>query len=151
MAQGPAIGFYFVLALMLFGPFAVGAAAGVAFTRLVKRRGWRPQIISVWPISVMFGTLAYVVAPAVLFAVFVTFADSQPHMMFVGLALALFYTWPIWLLMGPVTFIYINYLKNRRKWLRDSTVVYLSAIALTSECGFLIWFWDLAGRTPPPY
>ena len=141
MAQeGPGIGGYLVLALILLAPFVVGSLLGVAFTRLIKCRGWRPQVISVWPISVMFGTLAYVIAPALLFAALSAFADSHPLTFLAGLALALFYTWPIWLLMGPVLFIYVNYLKNRRKWLRDSTVVYLSAFSLASECAFMFWF-----------
>jgi hypothetical protein len=55
--------------------------------------------------------------------------ELQPFALLAGLAVALFYTWPIWLLMEPVFFIYLTYLKNRRKWLRDSTVVYLSALA----------------------
>jgi hypothetical protein len=148
LAQGgPGTGFYLILALALFGPFAIGSLAGVTFTRLIKRRGWQPQVISVWPISVMFGTLAYVVAPALLFAVLSAFAGSHPLSFLAGLALALFYTWPVWLLMGPIFYIYVVYLKNRRKWLRDSTVVYLSAIALTSECAFLFWY--ISGTLPP--
>ncbi|WP_456623880.1 MULTISPECIES: hypothetical protein [unclassified Bradyrhizobium] len=140
MAQGgPGIGGYLILALVLFTPFILGTLAGVAFTRLIKRRGWRPQVISVWPISVMFGTLAYVVAPALPFAIY-AIVELQPFALFAGLAVALFYTWPIWLLIGPVFFIYVSYLKNRRKWLRDSTVVYLSAFALASECAFMFWF-----------
>ncbi|WP_441236024.1 hypothetical protein [Bradyrhizobium sp. 930_D9_N1_4] len=142
------IGLCLILAVGLFGPFAAGSLAGAAFTRLIKRRGWRPQVISVLPISVMFGTLAYVVAPALLFAVFFAFLGPHPLTFLAGLALALFYTWPIWLLMGPVFYIYVVYLKNRRKWLRDSTVVYLSVIALSSECAFLFWFWQ---STPLPY
>ncbi|MBW7973215.1 hypothetical protein [Bradyrhizobium sp. BR 10289] len=139
-----------VFALWLVAPFIGGLLAGLIFNRVITRRGWRTNIIPVWAIPVMFGTLAYVVAPALLFIVLSTFVHFQPLAIFAGLAFALFYTWPIWLLMGPVTFIYINYLKNRRKWLRDSTVAYLSIIALTSECAFL-WFWDLFGRTSPSY
>lgn len=132
MAQsGAGIGVYLILALVLFAPFILGSLAGVAFTRLIKRRGWRPQVISVWPISVMFGTLTYVVAPVIPFAIF-AIVELRPFAHFAGLAVAVFYTWPIWL-MGPAFFIYVAYLKNRRKWLRDSTVVYLSALALTSE------------------
>ncbi|MDH2343113.1 hypothetical protein QCM77_43960 [Bradyrhizobium sp. SSUT18] len=126
----PGIGVFLVLALILLTPFVVGSLLGVAFTRLIKRRGWRPQVISVWPISVMFGTLAYVVAPALAFAVLFEFLDPHPLTFLTGLALALFYTWPIWLLMGPVLFIYVTYLKNRRKWLRDSTVAYLSVVGI---------------------
>ena len=140
MAHGPGISLYLIFAVALLGPFVVGSLVGVAYTRLIKRRGWRPQVISVWPISVMFGTLAYVVAAALLFVALLAIVDFRPLAIFAGLALSLFYTWPIWLVMGPVFFIYLAYLKNRRKWLRDSTVVYLSAFALTSECAFMFWF-----------
>ncbi|WP_298243409.1 hypothetical protein [uncultured Bradyrhizobium sp.] len=149
MAQiGQVIGFCLILALALFGPFVLGSLVGVAFAGHVKRRGWRPQVITVWPISVMFGTLGYVVVTALLFAALIASVDFRLSAIFAGLALGLFYTWPIWLLMGPVLFVYVSYLRNRRKWLRDSTVVYLSALTLTSECAFLLWFWQ---STPLPY
>jgi hypothetical protein len=88
----------------------------------------------------MFGTLAYVVVPALLFVLFATRVDFRPTTILAGLVASLFYTWPIWLIMGPVFIVYIAYLKKRKKWLRDSTVVYLSAISLMSECAFIFWF-----------
>jgi uncharacterized membrane protein YoaK (UPF0700 family) len=148
LAQGLGISGYLIIAFIVLAPFVLGSLVGVAFAHLIKRRGWRPQVISIWPISVMFGTLAYVVAPGILFIVLSAVVDSHPFAFLAGLALSLFYTWPIWLLMGPVFCIYVVYLKNRRKWLRDSTVFYLSAIALASECAFLVWH---SSRTLLPY
>jgi uncharacterized membrane protein YoaK (UPF0700 family) len=139
---GQVIGFYLIVAFALLGPFVLGSLVGVAFTHHIKRRGWRPQVITVWPISVMFGTLGYAVVTALLFAILLAFGDFRLPAIFAGLALGLFYTWPIWLLMGPVLLIYVRFLKNRRKWLRDTTVAYLSVVALTSECAFLFWFWQ---------
>jgi len=118
-------------------PFVAGLLVGVAFTWIIKRRGWRARVISVGPISIMFGTLAYVVAPGL---VFVALTDFWPRTVLTGLAISLFYTWPIWLVMGPVLFVYISCLKKREKWLKDSTVTYLSAFSLMSECAFISWF-----------
>jgi hypothetical protein len=84
----------------------------------------------------MCGTLAYVVTPGILY---VALADLRQHTIVAGLAASLFYTWPIWLVMGPVFYIYMAYLKRREKWLRDSTVVCLSAFSLMSECVFVSW------------
>jgi hypothetical protein len=121
-------------ALQLLMPFAVGLLVGVAFTWFIRGRGWRSKVISVWPISVMFGTLAYVIAPAI---VFVALTDIRPRMLLSGLTASVFYTWPIWLVMGPVFFIYVAHLKRREKWLKDSTVVYLSAFSLIAESTFM--------------
>jgi hypothetical protein len=123
-------------ALWLLMPFIVGLLVGVAFTYIIRRQGWRAKVISTWPIAVMFGTLAYVVTPGI---VFVALTGLWPRIIIMGLVLSLYLTWPIWLVMGPVFYIYIGYLKRREKWLRDSTVVYLSAFSLTSECVFAFW------------
>ncbi|MBR0753799.1 hypothetical protein JQ604_16560 [Bradyrhizobium jicamae] len=122
--------------LLWLVPFVVGFLAGVAFTWLIKRRGWRTQIIPAWVIPLMFGTLAYAVAPIIVY--FATFG-FWPRAILAGLTASLIYTWPIWLVMGPVLYFYLAYLNKRQKWLRDSTVVYLSALSLTSECAFVFW------------
>jgi len=127
---------YIPFALWLLAPLAIGLVTGAAFTWSIRRRGWRPQVISMWPISIMFGALAYVVAPAI---VFVALTDFRPVTIIKGLVASLFYTWPIWLIIGPVFFVYLAYLKRREKWLRDSTVVYLSAFSLISDCAFMLW------------
>jgi uncharacterized membrane protein YoaK (UPF0700 family) len=120
-------------------PFVVGLLVGVAFTWIIRRRGWRAKVISVWPISVMFGTLAYVIAPAIMF---VALSDFRPGTILAGVAVSLFYTWPIWLMMGPILLVYIAYIKKREKWLKDSTVVYLSASSLMAECAFMFLFFS---------
>lgn len=122
---------------LLSMPFVVGLLAGITFTWFIKRRGWRTKVISAWPIAVMFGTLAYVVAPAI---VFVALTDFRPRTILAGLTASVFYTWPIWLVMGPVFFIYVGYLKRREKWLKDSTVFCLSAFSLMAECAFIFVF-----------
>jgi uncharacterized membrane protein YoaK (UPF0700 family) len=127
---------WLLFALPFLVSFVFGMLIGVAFTWFIKRRGWRARVISVWPISVMFGTLAYVITPGVLF---IALTNFWPRTILAGLVASLFYTWPIWLVMGPVFFIYIAYLKKREKWLRDSTVVYLSVLSMASECIFMFW------------
>ena len=122
--------------LLLLAPFVVGLLVGVAFAWFIKRRGWRARVISTWPISVMFGSLAYVAAAAILCIERTHFGPGE---IIAGLGASIFLTWPIWLVIGPIFFVYVAYLRKRQKWLRDSTVVYLSAFALTSEYAFIVW------------
>ncbi|MBR0850029.1 hypothetical protein JQ543_19920 [Bradyrhizobium diazoefficiens] len=123
--------------LWLLIPFAVGLLAGLAFTSIIRRRGWRTQIIPSWVLPVMFGTFAYAVTPGLLYIVGF---GLWPRSILAGLTASLIFAWPIWLVMAPVLFLYLTYLTKREKWLRDSTVIYLSAFALASESIFLLWF-----------
>jgi len=122
--------------LRLLVPFVIGLLVGVAFAWIIRRRGWRAQVISTWPIAVMFGSLAYVMAPAILH---IATGNLQRHGILAGIVGSLIVTWPIWLVMGPVLYVYIAYLKRREKWLRDSTVVYLAAFSSMSECAYVSW------------
>jgi hypothetical protein len=79
---------YIPFALWLLAPLAIGLMTGAVFTWSIRRRGWRPQVISMWPISIMFGTLAYVIAPAI---VFVALTDFRPVTIIKGLAASLLY------------------------------------------------------------
>jgi len=126
---------------VLLVPFIVGFLVGAAFTRYIRWRGWPPKVISMLPISVMFGTLSYVVTPAIIVVVLEGFA---PGLILAGIAMSIFYTWPLWLVMGPVFFIYIAQIKRRNRWLKNSTVYYLSAISFVAECAFLTLFFHNA-------
>ncbi len=130
---------------VLLVPFIVGLLVGAAFTRYIRWRGWPAKVISMLPISVMFATLSYVVTPAIIVSVLEGFA---PGVILVGIAISMFYTWPLWLVIGPVFFIYIAQIKRRNRWLKNSTVYYLSAISFVAEGAFLILF---SHHTLPPY
>jgi hypothetical protein len=121
----------------LAGAFYCRLAVGAAFTCLIRWLGWPPKVISMWPISVMFGTLSYVMTPAITFIVL---GDFTPRTILAGIALSLFYVWPILLVMGPAFFIYVAQLKKRKKWLKDSMVAYVSAASFIAECAYLIAF-----------
>jgi hypothetical protein len=129
----------------LLVPFIVGIMMGAVFTRYIRWRGWPPKVIFMLPISVMFGTLSYVVTPAIIFFVFGGFA---PGNFLAGLAVGIFYTWPLWIVMGPVFFIYVAQIKRRNSWLKNSTVYYLSAISFAAEGVFLMLFFN---HTSLPY
>jgi hypothetical protein len=122
---------------VLLVPFIVGFLVGAAFTRYIRWRGWPPKVISMLPISVMFGTLSYVVTPAIIVIVLEGFA---PGIILAGVAMSIFYTWPLWLVMGPVFFIYIAQIKRRNRWLKNSTVYYLSAVSFVAEGAFTFLF-----------
>ena len=128
------------LAVLLL-PFIVGLLIGAAFTHYIRWRGWPPKVISMLPISVMFGTLAYVVTPAIVIVVLVVVREGfSPGIILGGFVAAMFYTWPLWLVMGPVFFIYIAQIKRRNRWLKNSTVYCLSAISFVAEGAFTFLF-----------
>jgi ribose/xylose/arabinose/galactoside ABC-type transport system permease subunit len=120
-------------------PFAIGLLLGGIFTYLIKWLRWPPTVISVAPISMMFGVLSYVV----LIASAVAEAGSfSPQAIWAGMLSALVFTWPIAFVMGPIFLIYIAQLKKGRKFLNDSTVFYLSGLCILSEFAFLYFFLD---------
>ena len=132
---GYASGSEWIAAGRLLIPFVVGSLFGAALADLIRRFGWPRDVISVAPISMMFGVLAYAVMFAVDFTAFGMFKSIWG-----GLLIALVVTWPITLVLGPVCFIYIANLKKGRKIFRDSTVFFISVVCLMAEVGFLFFF-----------
>jgi hypothetical protein len=128
-------GHEWIAASYLLSPLVVGSLLGGAFTYLIRRLGWLPNVISVVPISTMFGVLSY----AVLFVIDFTFGGMFTST-WAGLFIALFWTWPIALVLGPVCFFYIANLKKGRKILKDSTILLICVLCLLAEVGFLFWF-----------
>ena len=89
----------------------------------------------------MFGTLSYVVTPAIIISVLIIVRDGfSPGMILATIAATIFYTWPLWLVMGPVFFIYLAQIKRRNRWLKNSTVYYLSAVSFAAEGTFMFLF-----------
>jgi hypothetical protein len=115
----------------------IGSLLGGAFTCLIRWLRWPPDVISIAPISIMFGVLSYTVTAAVYF--FFT-GSFSPQAILGGITVALFFTWPIAFVIGPLLLIYIVNLKNGRKALKDSTVFYLAGLCLISDFMFLIFF-----------
>jgi hypothetical protein len=129
-----------IIAGYLVLPPMIGLVLGAAFACLVRRLGWPPGVISVFPISIMFGVLSYIaIAIAVVVPKFVA-SEYTAHSFFLGTTIALFFTWPIALVMGPMFLIYIWSLKKGRKLFRDSTVFYVSVLCLVSELAFVALF-----------
>jgi hypothetical protein len=120
-------------------PFFIVSLFGAALTYLIRKLGWLPAITSIAPISIMLGALSYVV----IFAIDPMIAGSFTLLsIWNGALLALIVTWPIALVVGPLFFLYIAYLKKGRKVLSDSAVFYVSVLTLVSEALFLKLFLD---------
>jgi hypothetical protein len=83
----------------------------------------------------MMGVLSY----AVMLAIDFTFGGIFTPI-WAGLLIALFITWPIALVLGPVFLVYVANLKKGRKILNDETVFAISALCLMAEVGFVMIF-----------
>lgn len=129
-----------IVAGYLILPLIVGLLLGRAFVYLIRRLGWPPSVISIFPISIMFGVLSYIVVAIAVVVPRLAVSDYTLHALFFGTTIALFFTWPIALVMVPIFLIYIWFLKKGRKLFRDSTVFYISVICLISELAFVALF-----------
>jgi hypothetical protein len=118
-------------------PFVAGSLFGGVFTYLIRWLGWPRNVISIAPISVMFGVLSYTVTLALMRMVVGSFA---PQAIWAGILTTLIFTCPIAFVMGPLLFIYILHLKKGRKILKDSTVFYIAVLCLISEFAFVLLF-----------
>jgi hypothetical protein len=134
LSAGAASGSEWIAAGYLLFPFVVGSLFGGVFAFLMKLRGWSHNIISIAPISIMFGVLSYVVLMAIDLMVSGNFT---PRAILGGVLIALVATWPIAFVMGPIFFIYIVQIKKGRKILKDRTVIIISILCLISEFAFL--------------
>jgi hypothetical protein len=139
LSTGAAPGSEWIAAGYLLLPLFVGALFGGAFTYLIRWLGWPPNVISITPISIMFGVLSY----AVVAAIYPMVAGSfTPQAIWRGTIIALVITWPITFVMGPISLIYIVQLKRGRRVLKDSTVLLISFLCLISELAFVKFFLD---------
>jgi hypothetical protein len=134
LSAGAASGSQWIAAGYLLAPLAVGALFGGAFACLIRVFGWPASVISIAPISAMFGVLSYVVVMAIDPMVSGNFTT---HAVWSGIVIALIATWPIAVVMGPIFSIYIVQLKRGRKILKDSTVILISILCLISELIFV--------------
>jgi hypothetical protein len=128
-----------IIAAYLLFPLAAGLVFGAVFTCLVRWLDWPTDLISIAPISAMFGVLSYVVAMAIYISPTVT-GNFTFSIVSSSVVIVLFMTWPIAFVMGPVFLIYVAYLRKGRKVLKDSTVLYISGLCLISEALFLKFF-----------
>lgn len=131
-----------IIAGYLILPLIVGLVLGGAFVYLIRRLGWPPSVISIFPISIMFGVLSYVfVAIAVVVPKLVAL-DYNAHALLFGTTIALFFTWPIALVMVPIFLIYMWFLKKGRKLFKDFHRV-LHILSMFSSrigvCCFILW------------
>jgi len=121
-------------------PLIVGLALGGAFVYLIRWLGWPPNVISIFPISIMVGVLSYVVVAIAVVVPKLVVSDHTIHAFLFATTIALFFTWPIALVMVPIFLIYIWFLKKGQKIFRDSTVFYISILCLVSELAFVALF-----------
>jgi hypothetical protein len=129
-----------MLAAYLILPLIVGLISGGAFVYLIRRLGWPPSVISMFPISIMFGVLSYVVVAIAVVVPKLVASDYSVHSFIFATTIALFFTWPIALVMAPIFLIYIWFLSKGRKVFRDSTVFYMTVLCLVSELAFVALF-----------
>jgi hypothetical protein len=121
-------------------PLIMGLLLGVAFACLIRWRGWPPNVISIIPISIMLGVLSYVAVAILVVVPKLVVSDYTVHAFLFGTTIALFFTWPIALVMVPIFLIYIWFLKKGRKLFKDSTVFYIAVLCLVSELAFVALF-----------
>jgi hypothetical protein len=115
-------------------PFFVGSLLGGTFAFLMRLIAWPPNVVSIAPISIMFGVLSYVIVMAIDPMVSGGFTLQA---IWSGIVIALIATWPIAFVIGPIFFIYIVKLKKGRKILKDSTVIVVSLLCLMGEFAFV--------------
>ena len=125
---------YLILSLI------VGLVLGGLFVYLIRRLGWPPSVISIFPISIMFGVLSYVFVSIAVVVPRLVASDYTVHAFLFGTTIALFFTWPIAFVMVPIFLIYIWFLKKGQKIFRDSTVFYISVLCLVAEFAFVALF-----------
>jgi hypothetical protein len=141
LSAGAASGSQWIAAGYLLLPLAVGSLFGGAFACLIRVFGWPANVISIAPISAMFGVLSYVVVMAIDPMVSGNFT---PHAVWSGIVIAVIATWPIALVMGPIVSTCIVQLKRGKKILKDSTVILISIFCLISELIFVKVFLESA-------
>jgi hypothetical protein len=139
LSAGAASGSQWIAAGYLLAPLAVGSLFGGAFACLIRVFGWPANVISIAPISAMFGVLSYVVVMAIDPMISGSFT---PRAVWSGIVIALIATWPIALVIGPMLCTYMVQLRRGRKILKDSTVILVSVLCLISEVVFVYVFFE---------
>src|SRR6476661_3171908 len=112
LSAGAASGSQWIAAGYLLAPLAVGSLFGGAFACLIRVFGRPANVISIAPISAMFGVLSYVVVMAIDPMISGNFT---PRAVWSGIVIALIATWPIALVIGPMFCTYMVQLRRGRK------------------------------------